>query len=349
MKPEKRKNRCGLVSLLVVLLVLFFACLFLLNASYVGHAIESVPSSVTVVVEEPVIPEQPPVSSGGGGGVALSPKEKFMIDKDLIKVLVKQGESERTTLEIMNLGEAGLDIQIDEDDVLRKLIIVSEKEFFIEPGEVKIINIDFFARENEIPDAYTGRLIVKSGKLEGIVNVIIEVKEKNPLFDIRVRVDERNLFRGDKVNANISIVNMGDLMNMDIILYYSIKNFKNDIFFFREESLAIGKMLNVPRNFDIPIDAPFDDYVFYVKVSYENISAASVDSFKIKDFPSETPMLERWMQSDYFVWIILLLLILILLAIIIIGYLLYRKISFWGFVRKKTEEKIEAQRSLQKV
>lgn len=349
MKVEKRKNRVGLISLLVVLSFLFFFCLFLLNASYVGRVIESVPSSVTVIVEEPVVPPEPPVSSGGGGGVALSPKEKFMIDKDLIKVLVKQGESERTTLEIMNLGEAGLNIQIDEDEVLKKLMIVSEKEFFIEPGEVKIINIDFFARENEIPDAYTGRLIVKSGKLEGIVNIIVEVKEKNPLFDIRVKVDERNLFRGDKVSANISIVNMGDLVNMDIIFYYSIKNFKNDIFFFREESLAIGKTLNIPRNFDIPTDAPFDDYVFYAKVSYQNISAASVDSFEVRDVSTENPMFERWIRSDYFIWFVSVLLILILLAIIIIGYLLYRKISFWGFVKRKTEEKIEAQKSLQKV
>jgi hypothetical protein len=339
MKPGE--NRVLLVLSLLVLLSLFVVGLVFLEVSYVGRVVEEgISSSVTVVGDDdPIEPVEPPVSSGGGGGVSLSPKEKFIIDKDLIKVLVKQGESERTTLEIMNFGEAGLNIELDEDPILSRLMIMSEREFFLGPGQVKIINIDIFARENEIADAYTGRIIIRSGKLEGIVNVIIEVEEKNPLFDIKVKVDRKQLNRGEIIGGNISVINMGDLRGFDVMLYYSIKNFRDEVFFFREESIAIDERFNVVRNFEIPMDAPFDDYVFYSRVNFENISAASVDSFEVKEPMLERPMFETWMESKYFMWIVILLLILILLAIAVVGYVLYRRLSFWGFVRRKNEER----------
>jgi len=71
-----------------------------------------------------------PGGEGGGGGTGAVVKEKvsaFTVDKDLIKVVLKQGETKKEFLEIENTGETALDITVD----LRNL-----KEFIFFPGGV---------------------------------------------------------------------------------------------------------------------------------------------------------------------------------------------------------------------
>ena len=145
----------------------------------------------------------------------------------------------------------------------------------------KIINLDISVREDELPDVYAGRLIVKSGEITRTVDIFIEVKEKRPLFDIKTEVIEKKLISGSDVEARITVFNLGDLRPIDITLYYAIKDFGNNIITFRRESLAIDDELKVTRSFEIPKNLPIGNYIFYSNVSYEGITAASSDSFEI--------------------------------------------------------------------
>ena len=281
------------IALLIFIIILGF------TFKHVGFAVQT-PSSVSIPgvcgngfcdwdedcntcsedCGECVIPEEP--SEGGGGTSPEAPitsVSNFVIDKDFIKILIKQGENQREIIEIKNIGTTPLNISISFQEI-EKFVIASEENFSLSAGETKIINLDFFAKENEIPDSYSGRIIIKSNSTEKIINTVIEIKEKYPLFDISLKVLNEIVYSKEEVKANIRIINMGELENIDVLLYYALKDFNNTILSFEEESIAvIGKELIVKRSL-IP-NLPEGQYIFYVKVSYGEISATASDVFYV--------------------------------------------------------------------
>jgi uncharacterized membrane protein len=191
-------------------------------------------------------------------------------------------------------------------------MVVSEKAFSLSPGETKSIFIDIFAKEEEIPDAYTGRIIIKDEKTGAtkIINVIIEVKEKKPLFDVIVDVLSKEVSPGSKLRAKLRVLNLGDLENIDISLYYAIKDFEGKLISFKEENMRIKKELDIIKELRMPRDTPVGNYVLYLKVSYGNVSASATDTFKV------TKKIEKFN---------FILIILIIILIILIYLLLKRK------------------------
>jgi len=262
--------------------------------------------------ETPIELFRGPSGPGGGGGWAGRPN--FNVSKDLIKVLIKQGEVQRETLEIVNTGNADLDISIEAQDIAR-FIAISEHSFSLKPKESKKINLDIFAKEDENPDAYIGQLIIKAKDITKIVNVIIEVTEKKPLFDIRTSVLNTTVQPNDEVKARIYIKNMGDLEHIDTLLYYAIKSFTGTLLFFKEESISIGKEISIIRGIKIN-ELPDGKYVFYARASYNNINASSSDVFEVKRI--ETPKIVRTDLIKIFMVII------IGIAIIIFAVLFYK-------------------------
>ena len=155
------------------------------------------------------------------------------------------------------------------------------------------------------------------------------MKERNPLCNIRTEVLDKKLKRGGSVVSNISMVNMGDLRDTGVLLYYSIRNFENEVFLFREESLAVDKDLSVLRGFDIGDEFSSGEYVFYSRVSYGNISAASVDTFSV-----ENSIMTRIREFRWFVEIVIALLVLIIIILSIIIYIIYRRFNLWNIFKK---------------
>jgi len=246
----------------------------------------------------PEIPSQP--SSGGG-----VPLKGFTIDKNLIHIKIKQGETKRELLEIINTGHYDLDINITPEEHLRKLMLISEEYFSLFSGKSKVIFIDFFAKENEIPDAYAGRIFVEGDGVKKVINVIIEVTEKEPLFDLIVNVLPEKVGRGKNVKANIKILNLGDLENVDVFLHYSIRDLEGNELTFKEESIAIVDKLDITRELKVPEDVPFGKYMFYTKVSYNDVTAVSTDLFEVVEKPPIT-------GSDIFGKLIFYLILIIL-------------------------------------
>ena len=220
--------------------------------------------------------------SGGGGGGGVSKIKNFTLDKDLIKVTLKQGESRRETLTIRN-GEIGsrINLRVDSED-LKKYMIINEESFFLAAGKSKTVNVDFFVGEDEIPETYLGRITVISEDLTKAVNVILEIKEKHALFDILTKVQNAFASPGQKINANIKLINVGDLRGVDVKLYYAIKDFNNSVITFKEETLAINQEIDIVRGLKLPEDIPLGKYVFYSSITYGgNLIASSSDVFDV--------------------------------------------------------------------
>lgn len=245
-----------------------------------GILIFSVTSFTSYSAEEtPEANETPGASaSGGGGGGGLLIKN-FSVNNDLIKVSMKQGESAKEYLIIKNTGNTEINIRI-EISKLERFIILSDENFVLKAQESKILGIDLFAKENEIADSYLGKIIITSGEIKKAVSVILEIKARNPLFDIKTEILNKLVRPGDKVRAQIKVNNMGDLKHIDIILYMAIISLDGEIVDYKEESLAIENELIINRSMDLPklVDGK---YIFYSRVSYQNITASSSEVFEV--------------------------------------------------------------------
>ena len=239
-------------------------------------------SGFFIIPEEGGSEETPTTPAGGttrGGGGGAAAQEIFTIDKTLIKTLIKQGESIREFIEIKNNLDSVLNVNIESS--LKKFMVISEENFSLAPKESKIIFVDIFAKEDEIPEAYTGKITITGNSITKINKLILEIKEKKPLFDVSVDVISKKVPIDGNVKARLKVSNLGDLNNIDIYLYYAIQDFDGNILSFKEENVAIDKELTVTRTLAVPSTVSLGDYVFYFKASYENISASSTESFEI--------------------------------------------------------------------
>jgi len=229
--------------------------------------------------ETPVEVNETPVSSGGGGGGGGGGVQNFTLDKDLIKVSIKQGENAKEYLAINNTGNTEINILL-EVFKLERFVILSNEGFILKAGESKTIGIDFAAKEDEVADLYLGKIIVSGAGIKKAVSIILEVKERNPLFDIKTEILNKVVRPGEKVKATIRIINMGDLKHIDAVLYTAIRNLDGDIIDYKDESIAIEKELSINRSMNAP-NLANGKYIFYSRVSYGNISASSSEVFEL--------------------------------------------------------------------
>jgi len=218
--------------------------------------------------------------NSGGGSSTTKTVPDFRVGTNLIKVSSFQGESTTKDFELTNNGTQDLVIELSTSDTLNNHILFEENYFILKSGESRNVSVTFYSKEKEIPDIYAGKIYVKSSGIKKSLNVLFEVKERSPLFDVLVN-SSKSVSRGGTVNSNIKILNMGNLKGVDLLLYYSLRNFEGENFVYREESLFINDSLNLHKSLDVPDNFKDDSGIFYVKVSYKNITATASDTFRI--------------------------------------------------------------------
>jgi hypothetical protein len=216
-------------------------------------------------------------NQGSSGGNILI--RNFSLDKEVIKFSLKQGENDHEVLIITNTGNTELNIFLEVSN-LDKFIVLSEENFLLKAGESKNVRIDIYAKENIFADSYIGKIIVRGSDIKKTTTILLEIKEKNPLFDIGISLLNKQVIPGEKLKSNIQITNMGDLENIDLLLYLSIKDLEGKTIDYREESIAIEKELNLFRSITVP-NLPKGKYIVYSRVSYLNISASSSEVFEV--------------------------------------------------------------------
>ena len=246
---------------------------------YSGDTLEFNVTSFTVYsAEEPPGPSAP---SGGGPGGVRPPG--FSISREIIKIVLKQGETKIEKIDISNTGGNVLDFILD-IEYLGEFIVLTEDEFRLDRNGVKTVTLAFTASENERPDVYTGRIIIKTGSLTRIILLIIEIKAKSPLFDIKIEVLERfeEVRRGDDVGAEIVIFNLGDVFPLDVNLFYSLRDLDGNDIIFEEETFKVEEQKLIERRLRVPGEIDDGWYLFYARIDYTNISAVSSSLFRVR-------------------------------------------------------------------
>lgn len=135
-------------------------------------------------------PQNPPQSTGGG---SRTTKEipiiiKFLVlNKDRVEVSLKQNETKKEQITLENVGRSKLNISLQRSG-LEEFLSISETSFELAAGELKTINLDFTAKEDDIPDSYTGKLILKIEDIEKeiLIYLKIEPKESFPIKETEI-------------------------------------------------------------------------------------------------------------------------------------------------------------------
>ncbi len=233
-------------------------------------------------------------SSGGSGvGIFEGPDVQvpvfpqtsyFDLDKEEIKVELKQGETKQEIIRIRNNDNRTLQFLILQER-LDEVILIDENSFSLKPGEEKEVILDFIARENNLPDLYLGKIIVESEGSSQEIFVSVEVETKKALFDVKATIPWRykNIKSGQEILSEIELTNLGDVGKVDVSVEYSIRDRDNNVLIKEHEELAVETRVEYEKKFLIPEDIESGDYVFYVAIFYDGEVASSSSWFSIKD------------------------------------------------------------------
>ena len=291
------------------------------KVSYTGGVlIFNVTSFLAYSAEEsPVAPAR-----GAGGGTRAVVKEKvsdFTVDKDLIKVVLKQGETKKEFLEIENTGETELDMTIDLGDLKDFVIFptgVGKYSFKLEVGEKQSVQLIFNIAEDQKPDVYPGKIIIKGGGLQTIITTIIEIESKQPIFDIELNILEefKEVAAGEGLLAEITLYNLAGIGLIDVSVDYAIIGLDGKAIIKEHETVAVETRTSFIKRFTIPSSAKPGSYILYAKVTYDGVVGSSSSLFEVVEKPHvETPA-----QIEKYFYILYLVIAVIVVFVILMFY-----------------------------
>jgi hypothetical protein len=236
--------------------------------------------------------EQPPGPSGGAAYPQRPlPLSNFSVNKAFIKTAVRQGETLLDSVTIENTGQTTLDFNLSVEGVADK-VALSEEVFSLAPGKSKTITVAFTVMENGRADVYAGRLLVSAGGMRKAVLLVMEVKERNALFDVYLDLGAVPLEAspGTEVEADILLYNFGDLRPVDVTLYYSLRDFEGNELLYKHDTIAVEEQKDVKRVVRLPEDLKDGMYLFYARVEYGNQTASSSGIIKVARSKAGAPV-----------------------------------------------------------
>ncbi len=223
---------------------------------------------------------------GGGGGGAATTVLDYTIDRETLKVILKQGQTKEETFKIKNTATTTLDLTISLGN-LRNFIFsptIDEIKVTLNPNEEQVISIVFEAKEDQTPDVYAGKIVIKSAAGEKAINTILEIESAKPLFyvDVEVLPEYKSIYPGDEVFMEVSLFNVRGFGRVDVILEYSIRDFEGNLIAKEEETVAVETQAKFSRKLLVPRNIQPGTYIASVKVTFEDSVGISSDLFEVK-------------------------------------------------------------------
>lgn len=290
---------------------------------------------ISVVTTTPSATTSPPGPGPGPRPTTSPPKvSNFTIYKDLIRVELKPGETDKESIIISNTGDTELTID-------GEIQYLDEFSFFTGDGttytfeldqdETRELEINFIVKRDQEPGVYPGKIVFTSGSLERTVLVVVEIESQKPLFDVKVEVlpEYRIVYPGDRVMAQLTLYNLGEVGRVDAGIEYGIKGLDGTIITSEYELVAVETQLSTIKSLDLPADLKPDSYVFYSKVTYDGISGTGSSMFSVTEM----------FKLNLFLLGLLILIIIVVLMILFIYFFRKRKKKKKRKSRRKTKKK----------
>ncbi len=122
------------------------------------------------------------LSSISGSGIAilflfLLIKNYKLKSKNKFLIVLNQDQTKKEYIRINNTENNYSEIEISSTDEIKRFISFSKDSFRLGPKEKKIINIDFYAKKDELPKSYKGKLLIRGRLINKTFDVVIRVKK----------------------------------------------------------------------------------------------------------------------------------------------------------------------------
>ena len=273
-------------------------------------------------------------AAGGGGGGAAAPRKapevSFDLSEEVLKVTLSESQSLERTLRVNNTGKVPLEIEVE--NPLSPLVDVFPKHFELQPEESRTLVIFFNPGKSARPDVYSGLL-----RFKGTYNdfqvieeaaVVLEIESEVVLFDASVDVLKKTLLPGEDLKATITLVDLRRQQHpADVKLIYTVTDVKNAKFYEEEEIISLEQQASFSKTIPLPATIPTGDYVFSVKVLFEQSFATATEIFHI-----EAPLAQLASRlakpfSSPSVLLLIPFLAVLAIATFVLLYFLHRKIG----------------------
>lgn len=226
--------------------------------------------------------EEMPLEISSGGGGRKSGIDFINLDKEKIKVTLEQGSAKEEKITIKNTGNYRLRITLGYPDI-NDFLRINETDFYLNAGESKIINLNFFSAEKVLPDLYVGKIIISTGGRKKEILVGVEVESQTPLFDVKTEIPKQslNIMPGEEIFITIILYNIKNVGLVDVNLDYTIKDGEGNTITKEQETLAVETQISFIKNFKIPENIKQGNYMFYVKANYDGKVGSASNWFTI--------------------------------------------------------------------
>ena len=227
---------------------------------------------------------------GGGGGKGQAKKDyDFRISQNIVKVSLNQGETKIETVEIENTGSKAIELKIDLKEIKDLLIFaggLSKYEVSLEPGEKQDLQLIFNAPKDYKPGIYTGKIIFSSLYEDKTLTAIIEVESIKKIFDVDIRVQDKEVLRGENLIAEIILFNLGDdLGKVDTDVEVGIKDLDGNIIVKKQNKIAVETQASFTESILIPIYLNEGTYIVYALVKYDGEIGTATELFNVIESP----------------------------------------------------------------
>ena len=261
------------------------------------------------------------VSGGGGGSTGGASGGKiistsFIVDRDEIKIDLKQGETKREQLIITNILDQAIQIKID-TGLLKKFIFIQEENFMLKPHETKIIDMDIIAPIKTEPDLYVGNILISDGNLQKSIITAVEIEHVGALFDVKIDIPTkfRRMYAGEELLASVSIYSIQRVGLVDTEIEYIIKDDKGNNIYSEKELLAVDVQTSFVKSLKIPPNIEPGKYLLYIRTEYDGSVGSASAYFEIIELQIPKKA-EFEIKSSYIIIALLIIITLILIRFI---------------------------------
>ena len=264
-------------------------------------------SSTTFSVSIPVTPSSSGGGGGGGGGGISIPSILFDVIPNEINIFLISGEQDVKEIKVINTGQSSLFINVGVTGI-DQFISLSADQLTLAPNQEKSVFMTVTAHKRGV---YAGKILFKSGNIIRDVFVLMNINEGKALFDVSVTIPDsyRNIAPKTNLKSFISLAQLGEKKEVDVIVIYKIKDFDGKTLLEESETFRVFDKKSYGKDF-VTSDFPPGDYIIGIEVLYPEGFATSSSHFSIS---------ERRIN----IWLIISI-ILAILTLVIILYSIYR-------------------------
>lgn len=222
---------------------------------------------------------------GGGGGGATTPATAFSVDKNTEDVYSAVDKVKLRYITVKNSAGVAKNFEISQSGFDEEVVRFSAENFSLGPGESKKVEVKYVSPSN--PDVLTGKIIVQSGAQVREVLVTLNVQSEEVLFDSSVSLVDKKIATGNPLNAQITLIPMGENPRLDVTLKYTVKDYNGKVYLSESETILVDSQKSFKKDFS-SAELPAGEYVLALEVIYPNGVATSSSNFAI--LASQSPL-----------------------------------------------------------